>query len=305
MNNINTYPLCEQRHAVQDDSGYQMEMDKITFNQIDLKWASYINPQEKVLTFRPDKPTIVSHFRIQDSAGIITESGQQMTEKQFVVYRESAKAYDLYISPTHNKARSFFELNMSDDFFDQLFTEESDFLTRFHNNSFASTPSFDFLASMVPAMYGIINDMRNSPYSGYLKGIYLEAKSIELFLLQVNQLDQQATARQSKLKPADIERLQAVRDHITLNYNQPCSITGLARMAGINQMKLKSGFKELFNTTVFGYLSDVRMQEAKRLLLDEKLYVSEVADKIGYKHPQHFTAAFRKKFGTLPRDLKM
>lgn len=119
----------------------------------------------------------------------------------------------------------------------------------------------------------------------------------------MQQLDQQAV-RHAKLKAADIERLWAVRDFIDQNYRQPLSITGLARLAGINQMKLKNGFKELFVTTVVGYLSDVRMQEAKRLLLDEKLYVHEVADRIGYQHAHHFTAAFRKKFGILPGALR-
>ncbi|SEW39132.1 AraC-type DNA-binding protein [Chitinophaga sp. YR573] len=304
MNNLIQRPLCEQKHSVKDETGYQMEMDRLSFNQIDLKWASYVNPREKVLTYQPPRSAIVSHFRLQDANNTVTKSGQQLNEKQFVVFRESLKPYDLYVLPTLDKTRSFFELSISDDFFDHLFTEESKFLTRFRNSSFVQTPTFDFTAQMEPAMYGIINDMKKSPYSGYLKGIYLEAKAIELFLLQVKQLDQQTAIQQSKLKPADIERLHAVKDHIDSYYDQPCSITGLARMTGINQMKLKNGFKELFQTTVFGYLSDVRMQEAKRLLQDEKLYVNEVADRIGYKHAHHFALAFKKKFGILPGSLK-
>lgn len=101
-----------------------------------------------------------------------------------------------------------------------------------------------------------------------------------------------------------MECLHWIRDYIDLHYDEPCPIIDLARKAGINQMKLKNGFKELFNTTVFGYLSDVRMQEAKRLLLDEKMYVGEVADRVGYKYPHHFTAAFRKRFGVLPREVR-
>jgi AraC-like DNA-binding protein len=135
--------------------------------------------------------------------------------------------------------------------------------------------------------------------------VYLEAKAIELFLLQVKQLDQRDQAALSKLKPADIESLHAIREYITLHCDHPFSIIELARKAGINQTKLKSGFKELFNTTVFGYLGDIRMQEAKRLLLEEKLYVSEVAERIGYKHPHHFTAAFRKKFGMAPGSFRI
>lgn len=305
MINSMTYPLCEQKIAVKDPSGYQMDMDKISFNEIDLKWASYVNPLEKVLTFTPDKTTVVSHFRLQDASAEMKGKGRQFSEKQFVVYREAAGAYDLQVSATQKHTRSFFELIMSAEFFDQLFTEESRFFRSFQDSINIQTPSFDFIAGIVPSMYAIINDMKNSPYSGYLKGIYLEAKSVELFLMQVQQLDQHTSARQTRLKPTDIERLHAVKEYIHACFDQPCSITGLARMAGINQMKLKDGFKELFGTTVFGYINDIRMQEARRLLLDEKLFVSEVADRIGYKHPQHFTAAFRRKYGIAPKELKL
>jgi AraC-like DNA-binding protein len=46
------------------------------------------------------------------------------------------------------------------------------------------------------------------------------------------------------------------------------------------------------------------MYEAHRLLLDEQMYVNEVADLVGYKHPHHFTAAFKRKFGIMPKELK-
>ena len=177
---------------------------------------------------------------------------------------------------------------------------------RFHDHRTVNIPASAYTASMVPAMYDVIRDMQLTPYKGRLREIYLEAKAIELFLMQVGQLDQQEvhSGRPLGLQPGDIDRLQEIKEYITLNYHQPFTIIGLARQAGINQMKLKTGFKELFNTTVFGYLHDIRMKEAKRLLLDERLLVGEVADRIGYQHAHHFTAAFKRKFGVLPRDLR-
>jgi len=296
--------LSEKKSSLQDESGYRIQLDEITFNQIYLKWGSYSTPNEKLLSFHPVKPAIVSHFRLVDPPDTVDRRRQKITEKQFVVYRESAGSYDLCVAPTKDKERSFFELIMSDHLFNNMLTEESGFLMSFPDHSSGNTPSFDFTAPMEPAMYGIINDMQNAPYSGYLKGLYLETKAIELFLLQVKQLDQVNSAKQSRLKPGDIECLYEIRNYIELHYDHPGTITDLARRVGINQMKLKNGFKELFNTTVFGYVSDVRMQEAKRLLLEEKMYIHEVADRIGYKHPHHFTAAFKKRFGVLPGNLK-
>jgi AraC-like DNA-binding protein len=208
------------------------------------------------------------------------------------------------MSPTYGGTRLFFELLFSEEFFKNLFTPESGFMTRFQENKTVNRPLPDFLAAMQPAMYAVINEMRNAPYSGSLKGLYLEAKAIELFLAQVSQLDRSFRGRQPAIKPADSDALYAVKNYIDVHYHECCSIAGLARMACINQTKLKSGFKALFGTTVFAYVNNLRMQEAKRLLLDEKLPVGEVAERTGYVHPHHFAAAFKRKFGVLPGSMK-
>ena len=294
--------LCEKKNSIEDQSGYRLQLEEISFNQVGLKWGSYVSPNYKILSFHPGRTAIVSHFLMTDPTATCDEKGIRLKEKQFVVYRESAGSYDLPVTPTKDKPRIFFELIISEDFFNNIFTEDSRFLTRFHQHSSVMTPSYDFTAQMTPAMQGLIAEMHNSPYSGHLKGVHLEAKAIELFLTQVRQLDQQT--RPSRLNPRDIEALHTVREYMETHYDQPCSIIQLAAKVGINQMKLKTGFKELFNTTIFSYLTTIRMEEAKRLLLEEKMYVNEVADKIGYQHPHHFTAAFKRKFGMLPRDLK-
>ncbi|WP_436488501.1 helix-turn-helix transcriptional regulator [Chitinophaga sp. ARDCPP14] len=293
-------PVQEKQLSIGDASGFRIQLEEITFNGVDLRWGSYINHDAKVMSFHPDKKAIVSHFRIQDAGAASTHA---IREKQFVVYRESPESHDLFIPPTNNKIRSFFELIVTDDFFDHIFTEESRFMERFRRYNTFNIPAPEFTAQMLPAMHSVINDMQHSPYSGALKATYLETKATELFLMQVLQLDQPSPAP-AGLTPGDTERLHSIKYYIDQHYEQPLSILELARTAGINQMKLKNGFKALFNTTVFGYISGLKMQEARRLLLEEKMYVNEVADRMGYKYPQHFTAAFRKKFGLLPKDLK-
>ncbi|HEY8955960.1 AraC family transcriptional regulator [Chitinophaga sp.] len=293
-------PVQEKQLHIQDPSGFRIKLEEISFNGLDLRWGSYVNHEPRVLSFIPDKKAIVSHFRIQDAGAANTHA---IREKQFVVYRESPESHELYIPPTNHKTRSFFELIVTDDFFDHIFTEESRFMERFRQYHTFNTPSQEFTAQMLPVMHHIINDMQHAPYSGALKATYLETKATELFLMQVLQLDQPFPAA-AGLSAADMERLHSIKHYIDAHYEQPLSIMALARTAGINQMKLKNGFKALFNNTVFGYISGLRMQEAKRLLLEGKMHVNEVADRMGYKYPHHFTAAFRKKFGLLPKDLK-
>jgi len=55
---------------------------------------------------------------------------------------------------------------------------------------------------------------------------------------------------------------------------------------------------------VFGYLLEERMKLGKRLLLEGRTSIADVATEVGYKNATHFTAAFKRYFGYLPSDLK-
>ena len=80
--------------------------------------------------------------------------------------------------------------------------------------------------------------------------------------------------------------------------------TELSRIAGINEFKLKRGFKEVFGQTVFGYLNDERMDLAKSDLLEKQKSITEIAFELGFSSVQHFSNAFKKKFGVSPRGVK-
>jgi AraC-like DNA-binding protein len=130
--------------------------------------------------------------------------------------------------------------------------------------------------------------------------IYFEAKALELLFLELEQVG--ALAGQSEnsfLKEHDLERIHRAKTMVEENLLNPCSLIELAHKVGLNDFKLKKGFREVFGTTVFGYLYDVRMDKAK-VLLKAGIPVREVAYQVGYKNAHHFTTAFKKKFGYLP-----
>lgn len=74
----------------------------------------------------------------------------------------------------------------------------------------------------------------------------------------------------------------------------------LAREVGINDYKLKIGFHEVFDTTVFGCLYEYRMERSRQLLESGNLTVTGVARAVGYANRSHFAAAFKRKFGVNP-----
>ena len=63
-------------------------------------------------------------------------------------------------------------------------------------------------------------------------------------------------------------------------------------------------FKKVFGTSIFEFIGELRMDHAMELLRDHGLLVTEVARTVGYKNPNHFSCAFKRKYGISPSDLK-
>ena len=66
-----------------------------------------------------------------------------------------------------------------------------------------------------------------------------------------------------------------------------------------------SQFKKVHGNSIFEYIIALRMEHARQLLLEKNLMVTEVARTLGYKNPNHFSAAFKKKFGVCPTQIKV
>jgi AraC-like DNA-binding protein len=154
----------------------------------------------------------------------------------------------------------------------------------------------------------ILYDMLHCPLDGRYKQLFLRAKTTELLAIQLEEYEQRAGVKQrnklpKSLKQEDVERMHHVRDIILSNMHSPCSLIDLAHQVGTNDAYLKRHFKEVFGTTVFGYLHVVKMGEARKMLMEGRS-VSEVAYLIGYKHVAHFTRAFKKHFGIVPNHVR-
>ncbi|MEM9266039.1 MAG: helix-turn-helix domain-containing protein [Cyanobacteria bacterium P01_F01_bin.13] len=158
--------------------------------------------------------------------------------------------------------------------------------------------------AMTPAMTIALQQILQCPYQGITKQLYLESKALELITLQLHQLNEDRSTASTSLKLDDVDRIHLARDILIRNLDDPPSLLALAKQVGINSFKLKQGFREIFNTTVFGYLHAYRMEEARRLLQLGEMNVTQVALSVGYSHPGKFSAAFKKKFGISPKRLK-
>lgn len=146
-----------------------------------------------------------------------------------------------------------------------------------------------------------IQEIISCKYEGQLKKLFLLSKSIEILVLSADAYNTARKPDNSFInKTADREKLIAVKDLINDQLHHPPTLSEVARSVGLNEYKLKKGFKEMFNTTVFGYLAHQRLNLAKRYIIDTDKTIAEIAYNLDYASPQHFNTAFKKKFGKTP-----
>lgn len=149
----------------------------------------------------------------------------------------------------------------------------------------------------------LINEVIHCSYTDELRNLFLLSKSIELLVLQAELYNQTTEASFIKSK-RDRDKLIEAKELLTSQLDNPPTIIELSKLVGINEYKLKKGFKELFGTTIFGCIHDCRMSLAKRLLLGTDKSAKEIAYEAGYSSPQYFSKAFKKKYGVTPNSAR-
>jgi AraC-like DNA-binding protein len=155
-------------------------------------------------------------------------------------------------------------------------------------------------------MASAVADLVATPYLGSLRRLYLESKATEIVsgaFHALTQTENLAVGR-VRLRQRDIERLHFVRGVIEREYANPPPIVELARRVGVNQQKLKCGFKALFGMTIFECCQAKRLAVAADMLENSGASVTEAALAAGYEYPSNFAIAFKRKYGIAPKELR-
>lgn len=138
-----------------------------------------------------------------------------------------------------------------------------------------------------------------------VRTVYLEALAMQLLCHTVTELSMRDPHEHAaSIAPRDLKRIHGARDHLAQHYASPPTIPQLARMVGMNQTKLKAGFKQTFQMTIYAYILQRRMEATAQLLVEREFSVAEIAYRVGYDYPANFSCAFKRYYGCSPRQWK-
>ncbi len=110
---------------------------------------------------------------------------------------------------------------------------------------------------------------------------------------------------QIAIEGSSSHQIKDVIEHITNNYNKSFRIEELAEKVNMSVSSLHRHFKEVTAMSPIQFQKELRLQEARRLLLTESTDATDVAFRVGYESPSQFSREYSRMFGSPPRqDIK-
>ena len=188
--------------------------------------------------------------------------------------------------------------------FHSLFSEDADhihFLSPENN-----TKKYYDTRNINPAMSIVLSQILEAKIHESIRALYFKGKVYELLSLFFNKNEDTNVEQCPFLENEEnVRKIRKAKEIILNHITEPPTLQDLASEIGLNLKKLKEGFKKIYGDTVYGYLLDYKMNEARSMLNTKKYNINEISIKLGYSTSSHFIAAFKKKFGTTPKKYLM
>lgn len=95
-------------------------------------------------------------------------------------------------------------------------------------------------------------------------------------------------------------KVAEIIQYIMIHYSEIFGLEDLANIFYLDKSYLSRIFKEVTNFTVNEFINCQRIEQARILLLDEKLTMEDISQKLGYERLSYFDRVFKKYTGLSP-----
>ncbi len=188
--------------------------------------------------------------------------------------------------------------------FHSLFSESADHIS-FLNPDNKAKKFYDSV-SFLPSMAVVLSQILNAKIHNSMKVLYFKGKVYELLGLYFNKNEDQSIENcPFLLIEENVSKIKLAKDIVLERMANPPTIEDLASEIALSTTKLKDGFKKIYGNTIYAYLLDYKMEEARRILESKKSNINEIGHTLGYSTASHFITAFKKKYGTTPKKYLM
>ena len=102
-----------------------------------------------------------------------------------------------------------------------------------------------------------------------------------------------------------VTQIRPAINYIDANYDKHITLADIARVSYLSVSRLAHLFKEQMGITIIDYLTSVRIERAKQMLLATEQSCTEICFQVGYNNQSYFSRTFKDLVGMTPRQFRM
>lgn len=107
---------------------------------------------------------------------------------------------------------------------------------------------------------------------------------------------------QEPLHNAQQDPVESICAYINAHYSENISLDGLAQYTNYSKYYICKLFRKKVGVNITDYIADVRIAQAKKMLLAGNIKIGEIAEKVGFNNPSYFHKIFKKTVGVTPKE---
>ena len=286
--------------------GTKAKIQELYFEGVMIHYGHYTFEEAMTIGGGMDRPLLEMHFNLEGRL-----KGQVTGFHEDFLINEGEHTFSYVPQPTGffeygaGVEMKSLEIILTPRYFERFSNQECRIIDRFMEAIEKQEPyRLPANGKIDPLMKNIIQQILQSPFKGSVKRVYMESKVLELLASQLSCFENLENRCDCNQPSHDREKLYYAKKLLESRLENPPTIYELSRLVGLNEFKLKKGFKAMFGNTVFGYLTEYRLAFARQFLLDTDQPIVNISDMIGYGHQQHFSTAFKRKYGISPSELR-
>ncbi|MBW8347855.1 response regulator [Bacillus sp. IITD106] len=117
----------------------------------------------------------------------------------------------------------------------------------------------------------------------------------------LNQMWQTCIEYQSRVEDNTINQ---IKQYIVEHSHKEISLDGIAQIFELSPIYISKLFKEQLGVNYIAFLTECRLEKARKLMLNPEKSLKEITFEVGYQDPNYFSKVFRKMYGASPTEYR-
>ncbi|MFD0961287.1 helix-turn-helix transcriptional regulator [Paenibacillus chungangensis] len=130
-----------------------------------------------------------------------------------------------------------------------------------------------------------------------------QARLLDLIII-IHELCQKPMQEAVTFPSSKEQHVQSIISYVESRYKHDLSLDHIGRELHLSKFYLAKTFKEVTGTTIFQYLMHRRVYQAKLALIESGQSITDIGYEVGFKHPSHFSRAFKAHTGKTPEQYR-